>query len=113
MFLEGRKKTGKGNAQRVQAGDKFAALKNSLGICQQDVRGRYSRGFGSKLDTCAHLRRARRVTHHSCKLAEDRLRLRHRRLNSKRRNANGQDQGPQDSEMPSFHDTYLPGAALA
>src|SRR5690349_16766142 len=108
MFFEGRKKTGKGNAQRVKAGDKFTALKNSQGIRQQNVRSCYSRGFGSKLHTCAHLRRARRTTHHSSKLAEDRLRLRRHWLHNKQGNASGQDQGPQGSETPLFHVTLPP-----
>ena len=113
VLFKGGKEAGKGNAQGVKAGNKFVALENALRIRQPVVRRSDWRQFRNKLDVCAHLRRARRVTHHSRKLAEDWLSLRGRWLRSKRRKASGQHQGPQDSESPLFHVTYLPGAALA
>ena len=113
MLLERGKKTGKGHAQGVETGDQLAPLENALRVRQQARRRSYSRKFGEQLNARAHLWRARRVTHHSCKLAEHRPPLRGPRFCSKGRNRGSQEQGPQDSESPLFHVSYLPGAVLA
>ena len=113
MLFKGGKKTGKGNAQGVEAGDKLAALENSLRIRQQVVRRGHSGEFRSKFHCRPHLRRARGIPHHSRKLPRNGLGLRGRWFHNKGRKASCQDQGPQNSELPLLHVCYLPGAALA
>jgi len=89
VFFEGGKKSGKGNAQGVQAGDKLVALENALRVRQQAVRRSSSQKFRSQLDARAHLRRTRRITHHSRKLAEDGLGLRGRWFRNEWGNSSG------------------------
>src|SRR5262249_40771993 len=113
VFFKSGEKTGEGDAHGIKSRRQLVTLKHAARVGEQTQRGHAAWRLGRELHTCAHLRRASVVAYPSCKLAKHRLRLRRQRFARQKDDRSSQDQGPQGSESPLFHVSYLPPPGLA